>query len=70
MICRISWPVPGEAPGVTYTPVSEDACHFFVRSNVTGQDYRIPHRNVYVVNFVGEPQEHKSIISSYIEGRS
>lgn len=66
MKVRISWPIDGEAPGVTYTAFDEDACHFFVRSNVTGREYRIPHRNVYVVNFVGEPQEHKALISQFV----
>lgn len=69
MNVRISWVMDGEAPGATYTAYEEDACHFFVRSNVSGRVYRVPHRNVYVVNFDGEPQDHKNAISNYISER-
>lgn len=51
---------------MTYEPVSEDDCHFFVVPVVGGESYRIPHRNVYVHNFIGEPQEHKALISQHI----
>lgn len=67
MNVKVSWPVPGEPPGAVFFPVMEDACHFFVLSQVTSRVYRIPHRNVYIHTLSGEPQEHKQAISDYIK---
>jgi hypothetical protein len=66
MRVKLTWCEPTEVVAATYEPVGEDACHFFVRSHVTGRTYRVPHRNVYVMNFTGEPQDHKNLISRYV----
>jgi hypothetical protein len=67
MIVKVSWCVDGYPPGVTWEPVDEDACHFYlVPRRVLLPGIRVPHRNVYVMNMVAEPQDHKNAISDYI----
>ena len=67
LIVKCSYPLPGQPPGMTYEPVMEDDCHFYIVPSVGGKTYRIPHRNVYINNFIGEPQDHKSLISEHIK---